>query len=447
MPAGPLLALDRSARWKSEDGHLHVAISNISIADVNPYYGREIPDCQGLGLDPDQKYMLLRDPAELEKAAETFNGLRIMSKHVAVSASDTKEEFVVGATGTDAAFDGTYLTNSLVIWRQQDIDKIESQDKCELSCGYYYTAVMRSGEYKGKKYDGRMTNIRGNHVALVEAGRAGPSVMVHDSKESKMQPLASRKALLVKGALAGYLLPKLTPGASLAMDAALADVTRANWTSQKPNVIDAITKLATPKLATDANLDDLHKFIDRLDNQEDGEAEDDEIDGMDEDDDDKDDKKDEKKADDKKARDMKAKDKKAKDAKACDEDDEDEDKEEEKKEARDRRAKDKKAKDAKAMDAAIDSLRADMRAAAEAREIVRPYVGQVSLALDSAPEIYGVALKHFKIATDGVPPEAFKAMVQMLPKPGSQRPAIAMDAANDGGLDAMFPQLSRIGQG
>ena len=33
------LVMDRSERWKDQDGNLHVAISNISKAAVNPYRG------------------------------------------------------------------------------------------------------------------------------------------------------------------------------------------------------------------------------------------------------------------------------------------------------------------------------------------------------------------------------------------------------------------------
>ena len=41
--------------------------------------------------------------------------------------------------------------------------------------------VMESGIFDGKSYDGRMKNIRGNHVALVREGRAGHDVRVADS--------------------------------------------------------------------------------------------------------------------------------------------------------------------------------------------------------------------------------------------------------------------------
>ena len=84
----PALAFDRSARHVDVDGRLHVAASHISKAAVNPYYGREIPGADTLGLDPARVYQLLRDPEELAKAAPTFNNLPLLSKHVPVSALD-----------------------------------------------------------------------------------------------------------------------------------------------------------------------------------------------------------------------------------------------------------------------------------------------------------------------------------------------------------------------
>jgi hypothetical protein len=47
-----ILAFDRSARSYDADGRLHVAVSHISKATVNPYQGAEIPGYQELGLDP-----------------------------------------------------------------------------------------------------------------------------------------------------------------------------------------------------------------------------------------------------------------------------------------------------------------------------------------------------------------------------------------------------------
>jgi hypothetical protein len=180
-----VLAFDRSMRRVDQDGRLHVAVSNISKANVCPYKGHEIPRWEDLGLESDRTYKLLRCPLELAKpdTVQSANNIQVMSAHKAVSADDPKEGDVAGTTGTDAEFVAPYLRNSLSIWRQEDIDDIESKDRCELSCAYHYRPDMTPGTYEGEDYDGVMRDIRFNHVALVEEGRAGPDVLVADSVE------------------------------------------------------------------------------------------------------------------------------------------------------------------------------------------------------------------------------------------------------------------------
>jgi uncharacterized protein len=463
------IAFDRSERFKDQDGHLHVRASNLSKATVNPYRGTEIPNWQQLGLEPERIYNLLRHPDELAKGAASFNNLRLMSKHVAVSATDTHEKEVAGSTGTDARFEDPYLINSLVIWRKQDIEDVESQEKCQLSCGYYYDADMMPGTFRGLRYDGVMRNIRGNHVALVEAGRAGPDVLVHDTRENIM-PLASRKALIVKGALAAYLKPKMLPGTVLALDSVLGSVNGANWKTQKPVVLAAVTALAKPKLAQDASLDDLDRFIGALDAEEEDKEAEDEMEAMDAEEEEEEKKardeeeKEGKSAEDRKkgARDRKAardakramdaksaKDKAAKDKAARDKAARDaaRARDEETPEERERKEAEDKAKDKKAMDSAIADAEQRvvqrMTAAAEARELVRPIVGNLSMALDSAAAIYETTLKMKGVDTTGVHPSALRAMVQMLPKPGSERAKPVFDSAAPT-LDTMFPGISRI---
>lgn len=196
------LAFDRSVRHFDEDGRLHVASTPISKATVNPYYGWEIPNGEALGLQPDKVYYLLRDPDELAKAAPTFNNLPLLIKHVRHTADEPQKESVVGSIGSDVAFEAPYLVASLCVYDAGAIEGIESRDQVELSASYHYDAVMEPGEYEGQRYDGRMTNIRGNHLALVEAGRAGPDVLVADSNPfakgpSDMKPTKLGKALLV----------------------------------------------------------------------------------------------------------------------------------------------------------------------------------------------------------------------------------------------------------
>jgi hypothetical protein len=180
---GPILAFDRgSVRSYDADGRLHVALTNISKANVNKYYGSEIPGFAQLGLDPARIYSLWRDPAELEKAVASFANMPLQLKHVHQKASDPQQDLIVGSVGSPI-FEFPYLKASLCVWHEEGIAVIETEAMVELSSSYHYTADMTPGTTpEGEPYDGRMTNIAGNHVALVEEGRAGPDVVVADSK-------------------------------------------------------------------------------------------------------------------------------------------------------------------------------------------------------------------------------------------------------------------------
>lgn len=57
--------------------------------------------------------------------------------------------------------------------------------KVELSCGYHADVVKEVGVFNGEPYDCRQTNIRYNHVAIVDRGRAGPQVRLRlDSEDA-----------------------------------------------------------------------------------------------------------------------------------------------------------------------------------------------------------------------------------------------------------------------
>lgn len=175
------LAFDfQSARAYDEDGHLRVRQTPFSKACVNPYYGREIPDCEALGLNPNKVYRLLRDPVELEKAAASFEGKPLLFGHTPVTADDHDHLSTCGAL-SNVTWKAPYLLTDLSCWTRVAIDGIESNEQKQLSASYRYKAVMTPGTYFGAAYDGKMTKIRGNHCALVPVGRAGADVVVHDA--------------------------------------------------------------------------------------------------------------------------------------------------------------------------------------------------------------------------------------------------------------------------
>jgi len=184
--SSPVLAyaFDRStsSRWFDRDGRLH-CVANISRAQVAEYLGREIPDAARYGLSPDATYRLFRDPAELAKAAPSFDLLPLLAEHHEVSADDPRPDLIVGASGNDSEFDSPFLRTSLVIWRQDAIDDIMSGARREISIGYRFDLDPQPGTYQGQPYDARMVNIGGSHIALVPDGRAGPSCAIDEAPQ------------------------------------------------------------------------------------------------------------------------------------------------------------------------------------------------------------------------------------------------------------------------
>ena len=171
-----------SMRSKDANGFLHVASSNISKEVVNPYYGREIPGWEEKGLDPNHIFYGYRAGEELAKAAKTFDGLPLLIDHHIEDAEAPQKEYRVGSLGTDARWEAPYLKNSLIVTDAEAIRAIEDGRMKELSCAYRYEPDWTPGTFEGVPYDFIMRNIQGNHVALVEEGRAGADVVVADSK-------------------------------------------------------------------------------------------------------------------------------------------------------------------------------------------------------------------------------------------------------------------------
>jgi hypothetical protein len=286
---GSILAFDReSARSYNKDGHLYVERTNITKANVCPYIGREIPGWQSLGLDANRVYRLLRDPEELRKALPTFRNLPALREHLYITAKDHVPELVVGSTGSDPAFDGTYLTNSLAVWPEVAIDAIERRERFHVSASYHYRADMTPGVYKGEAYDGVMRDIRGNHVAFVPKGRAGSDVVVCDealprpniitsfeertmAKRPAVKPQARRPALrpiVAENLLKGYLLPRLATDAELDLRPvvkAFGQPKKLDLEAGKTALLAALNpKEAATLLAQDADIADVQEVLEAL---------------------------------------------------------------------------------------------------------------------------------------------------------------------------------------
>jgi hypothetical protein len=264
---------------------------------------------------------------------------------------------------------------------------------------------MTPGNYEGAHYDGIMTEIRGNHLALVESGRAGSDVIAADSKleitDMKMTKLG--KALFVA---LGATSPKLAQDSAL--PALVGKATKKTFKKDevkgkllamdselKPDVVDGVM---SSLLALDAEKEEEPKPGCDADPDED-------------------------------------------DPDPA-EDEEEDDEEEKKKKAKS--AKDKAAKDsAEKIEGAMDAFKQELREADEARRAVRPVVGDV-IGMDSALTIYGFALDQMKVDHKDVKELAGKKALFNLANSRSAAaaaPVIAQDAA---GAVKQFPNLSRF---
>ena len=387
------IAQDRSLRSYDQDGRLHVESSNISKATVNPYYGSEIPNCQQLGLEPRKVYYLLRDPEELEKAAPTFNNLPLLSKHIPVSADEPQKEVIAGTTGSDTVFEDGYLKCSLAVWDAEAIAGIESGEQVELSSAYHYTADMTVGEFEGRHYDGVMRDIVGNHVALVDVGRAGRDVVVSDA-----DPFHERNVMkLKKGAQARI---KLVLAPLMAQDAELSP-------DELLQVIGSLTNEV--QTAEDDGEELPPADAEKVGTDEDETAKDEDVESESE-----------------------------KVATDEDEANESEQAQEQSAQAQDH-AMMKIAMD-KAIAKAVAAERKRAQALAQAQRDVAHLVGDV--AMDSAEDVYKFALEQHGVDVAGVHPSAYRAMVGLI---GKSKGGIAMDGANS--ASKQFKGLNRIRKG
>ncbi|MBT0365381.1 DUF2213 domain-containing protein [Morganella morganii subsp. morganii] len=357
-----------SVRTYDDDGMMHVALTPISKSNVCIYYGKEIPDSESLGLEPNKAYRLLRDPEELRKAVSTFNNKPLLNKHIGVTVIDPPKEAIVGSTGERAEFDGTYLKNSLVIWDIDSILGVETDKQKEISSSYRYRLDMTPGEYEGEAYDGVMRDIVCNHVAIVPSGRAGPDVFVYDSKPT------------------GNILMTLK---------------------------EKLMAVIKPYLANDEKPDEVEKKVDEVIKDDATQAEKDnesEAERL---------KREEKELKEREERERKDRER---DRKA---DDSEDDKDDKSKKSADDEDDDKKAKDNKiAMDAAISAVERRFMDLRQAERDVRPVVGE--LACDSAEEVYRTALKQMGCEDHAtLPSGALRSVFNTLAK----APVMAQDSA------------------
>lgn len=101
--------------------------------------------------------------------------------------SENSNMYSVGMTGEDVKVDGKYVIVPFTITDACAIKKIKDGKK-ELSLGYEVDLVDEPGTYDSVNYDLRQTNIKYNHLSVVDKARAGKSARINmDSVDYRIQ--------------------------------------------------------------------------------------------------------------------------------------------------------------------------------------------------------------------------------------------------------------------
>lgn len=192
-----LISDEASHRSLDENGRLLVRDTLLTRESADEYLGSEIPEGrEKFGLDPDAVYRIYRPGKELKKAIRQFNGIPVLDLHLMDVPGEEQKESRVGAV-SNARFDDGAVFADLTIWDADAIEKIQSGEKRELSCGYSAETYAQPGEFNGQRYDFIMKNLTINHLALVRHGRV-PGAMVYDEKPEVKEPFYMEKEEIIK---------------------------------------------------------------------------------------------------------------------------------------------------------------------------------------------------------------------------------------------------------
>lgn len=157
-----------------DTGFLHIS-GVIARTGIQTYYGLEIGDSEA---EPMTKYNVYRPKDEVlnNDSLKTFINATVTDDHPSAMVSiDNIRELGKGSSSGYEIFskDGIdYIKTNLIITDKDLIFKIMDGKK-EISAGYTQDLIKESGNFNGLDYKYKQTNIKINHIAIVDAGRCG----------------------------------------------------------------------------------------------------------------------------------------------------------------------------------------------------------------------------------------------------------------------------------
>lgn len=179
-----------STRKKTPEGYL-IVDALIARTGIQEYQGYELPsDTAGSSIDPDKTYRIYRSEKEVfsPKFLDSLAQKPVTNEHPhdvgGLVNADTATKKLVGVSSSDVGRQGDKIKVPLVIYDASTINDVE-QGKVGISAGYTGDIVLRPGiTPDGKKYDGIVINMRGNHIAICDAdsARGGKECRILDEK-------------------------------------------------------------------------------------------------------------------------------------------------------------------------------------------------------------------------------------------------------------------------
>lgn len=162
----------------TRDGYLAVNARVARAGNVQTYLGSEVgrPDIHSVAVFRPESEVFNKDTL----ASFAHRPVTLGHPLIPVTA-DNWASVAKGWTDGEVARDGEFVRVPMLLADSSLIHAIDSGTR-QISVGYDCQIDWTPGvSSNGERYDARQTQIRGNHVAIVEAARGGPELRIGDS--------------------------------------------------------------------------------------------------------------------------------------------------------------------------------------------------------------------------------------------------------------------------
>ena len=177
--------MDLTSRTITPQGFL-VAPCVIARTGVQVYLAKELNLGTDSGIDPNTQVRLHRPAEEVfhPDSVKSFDGVPVSVNHPPgnkITAANWKDRAV--GDMDDVVPENPLLAGKITVRDAGAVGDVTSGKKY-LSAGYSFDLDPTPGTTAdGQAYDGIMRNIRGNHIAIVDVPRGGPSCKIADSAQ------------------------------------------------------------------------------------------------------------------------------------------------------------------------------------------------------------------------------------------------------------------------